>query len=455
MFLRLLKYIIILYPFLIQANDKIDRLFEDNQELTRKINIAIQVRDLKTGEGVYSLSPDRLMIPASTTKSFTAYCALEYLRPDFTYSTQILFDKSKIDTNGVLSDNLYIKFSGDPSLTRDEFSKLILDLKKYNINSINGDIVIDDSVFDQYYKADGWSWDDGKFCFAAPTSAIVIDKNCFYLDLSPSKTIGEPATLAGGSLVDFMKNKIITQDDPSCSPDLRAYQDNYYILTGCIDIKAKTIPLSIAYQDPGRMGFNLIKKLFNKHKIDSPRKVAFFKPTSPEYKVMLEHKSLPLAELVKQMHKTSDNIAADNFLKTIGAKYYNTQGSFKNGTKAMAEITGNKEMRISDGSGGSRYNLVSPNHLVDLFILGRKNQIFYDSLMLSGADGPLEARFPESLNGRIRAKTGSMSGVTNLVGYLTKDDGQTLVFAIMINSCMDKKSCDKLTDQVLEILAKS
>lgn len=436
MFVRLLKYIIILYPFLIQANDKINQLLEDNKDLTRQLNIAIQVKDLKTGEEIYSLNPDRLMIPASATKSFTAYSALKTLGPEFTYSTQILFDKNKIDNNGVLSDNLYIKFSGDPSLTRDEFSKLISDLKKYNINSINGDIVIDDSVFDQYYKSDGWSWDDSKFCFAAPVSAIVIDKNCFYLELST-------AGLTGFSSAKI-RNEITLKDDQNCSPELKAYPDNSYNLTGCLDSKSKPIPLSIAYQDPRLMITKLLKDY----------KQVVFKPTPPEYEVMLEHKSLPLAELVKQMHKTSDNIAADNFIKTIGAKYYKTQGSFKNGTKAISEIINNKEMLIYDGSGGSRYNLVAPNHLVDLFILAHGNQNFYDSLMLSGVDGNLEKRFSENLNGRIRAKTGSMSGVTNLAGYLEKDNGQTLVFAIMINSCTDKKSCDKLTDQILEILAK-
>ena len=374
------------------------------------------------------------MIPASTTKSFTAYSALEYLRPEFTYNTQILFDETKIDNNGVLSDNLYIKFSGDPSLTKDDFFKLISDLKKYNINTITGDIVIDDSVFDQYYQADGWPWDDGKFCFAAPTSAIVIDKNCFYLKLS-SKGLT-------GFSVAKINNDLVVKNDPNCAPELMAHPDNSYDLTGCLDKKSQEIPLSIAYQDPRFMLRELLKNY----------KQVVYDTTPPEYKVMLEHKSLPLAELVKQMHKTSNNIAADNFTKTIGAKYYKTQGSFANGTKAISEITGNKEIRIFDGSGGSRYNLISPNHLVDLFIKAYKNQYFYDSLMISGIDGVLEKRFIAKLNGKIHAKTGSMNGVTNLVGYLEKDNGKVLVFTIMINSCTDKKRCDQLTNQILEPL---
>ena len=192
MIIRILL-IIIFFPLLIKADDSlnniINKILEENIDVTRQLNIAIQVKDLKTKEEIYSLNPYRIMIPASTTKSFTAYAALKYLGPEFSYSTQILFDPRKIDSNGILSGDLYIKFSGDPSLTAKDFSQIMSELKKYNINDITGDVIVDDSIFDQYYQADGWPWDDSKFCFASPTSAIVVDKNCFYLNLYPAQSI--------------------------------------------------------------------------------------------------------------------------------------------------------------------------------------------------------------------------------------------------------------------------
>lgn len=457
--MKILKYIFIMLPFFAQANEVIDNVLDKNQDFIRKINITMQVKDLQTEKEIYSLNPDRLMIPASTTKSFTSYAALEYLGPEFTYSTQVFFDKSKIDSEGVLLDSLYIKFLGDPSLTRKEFFKLMDGLKKYNIKTIKGDIVIDDSIFDQGYQADGWPWDDSKFCFAAPTSAIAIDGNCFLLNLSPSKTSAGIAKLTGSSFAKSIRNKIVTKKDKNCSPELLVHQDNTYDLSGCIDERSEFIPLRIAYQDPRLMIRKMIKRALKEQKITFKDNF-IFKAVPSRYKPVLEDKSVNMSELLKKVQKDSNNVYADNIAKTIGAKYYKTQGDFSNATKAISKITDNKEMVIKDGSGGSRYNLISSNHLVDLFIKAYKNQkiwpYFYDSLSISGVDGFLKNRFIDTptLTGKIRAKTGYMGGVTALAGYLEKEDGQMLVFSIMINGSMDRKRGNKLMEEILEVVSR-
>lgn len=454
--IKLLKYILIILPVISQADESIDKVLDNNKDFVRKISLTMQIKDLKTGKEIYSMSPDRLMIPASTTKSFTSYAALEHLGPNFIYSTQILFDKNKIDSKGVLSDDLYIKFSGDPSLTRKEFFKLMDGLKKYNISTIKGDIVIDDSIFDQGYQADGWPWDDSKFCFAAPTSAIAIDGNCFFLNLSPSKTSAGISKLTGSSFAKSIRNKIVTKKDRNCSPKLAVHQDNSYDLTGCIDARSEFIPLRIAYQDPRLMIKKMIKRVLKEQKVIFKDSFVF-KVTPSKYNPIIEKKSVNMAEFLKKVQKVSNNIYADNIAKTIGAKYYKTQGDFSNATKAISRITDNKEMVIKDGSGGSRYNLISSNHLVDLFIKAYKNQkiwpYFYDSLSISGIDGFLEKRFIDTpLIGKIRAKTGYMGGVTALAGYLEKENGQMLVFSIMINGCMDRKRGNKLMEEILEVV---
>jgi serine-type D-Ala-D-Ala carboxypeptidase/endopeptidase (penicillin-binding protein 4) len=455
--IKLLKYILIILPFFSQANDRIDKVLDNNKDFIRKISLTMQVKDLETEEEIYSISPDRLMIPASTTKSFTSYAALEYLGPEFTYSTQVLFDENKIDSKNVLIDDLYIKFLGDPSLTRQELFKLMDGLKKYNIKDIKGDVVIDDFIFDQGYQADGWPWDDSKFCFAAPTSAIVINGNCFFLNLSPSKASLGIAKLTGSSFVESIRNKIITKKDKNCSPELAVYQDNSYDLTGCIDSRSEFIPLRIAYQDPRLMIKKIIRASLKEQKILLKGNIVF-KVVPSKYNPVLENKSINMSELLKKVQKDSNNVYADNIAKTIGAKYYKTQGDFSNATKAISKITDNKEMVIKDGSGGSRYNLISSNHLVDLFIKAYKNQkiwpYFYDSLSISGVDGFLKKRFINTpLIGKIRAKTGYMGGVTALAGYLEKDDGRVLVFSIMINGSMDRKKGNKLMEEILEAVA--
>lgn len=466
MITKFLKYIIILCPIFTYADasqlaEKINQILESNE--ARRLNFSIQVNNLKTGEEIYSLNPYKSMTPASTTKSFTAYAALEFLKPDFTYTTDILFDKTKINSDGILSGDLYIKFSGDPSLTRQELAQLISKLKSYNIKEIDGNIIIDDSIFDQGYQAPGWPWDDSKFCFAAPTSAIVINKNCFYLNLSPGVAKNDLSKLSSSSKYFVtIRNEIMTEKNQKCSPELEAHPDNSYDLTGCIDIKSERIPLSIAYQNPRLMIEPLINKLLTKQNIKINGKT-LFNPTPSEYKVMLQHKSKTLDILVKDMMKISDNIAADNFIKTIGAHYYKTQGNFANGVKAIKEILSNtnidsSQIRLFDGSGGSRYNLIAADQLVQLYTAAYNNKdiysYFYNSLPISATDGRLEKKLTHSdLHGKINAKTGTMAGVSCLSGYLTKDENQILVFAIMINGHAEKSYINKIMEQILVELA--
>lgn len=407
------KIIIIALIFLpaIALADRIDQLLE----LYPRVSVSILVKDLKTGQNLYSRNPKQLMVPASVTKVFTAYAALDYLGAGFTYNTKILEN----------NDDLYIKFSGDPSLTKEDLKQLLAKISKHkNITKV----MIDDSIFDQEYLGNGWAWDDSKFCFSAPVSAAIVDGNCFKAKLEPNGSLKYTKIFAK------IDNKLLSKADTSCSSHLHANPDNSYDLSGCVNSDGQDILLNIAYQDPRLMIKEVIKdELLKRNKELKP--TILFKQAPVKYQIIAEHKSSPLAELIKKMLKESDNVYADSILKTIGAKYYGVQGSFADGVKAVKAIVKLDEVRIVDGSGASRYNLIASDQLVDLFIKVTNNSkvkaSFYDALPISAIDGSLEKRFIEhpQLHGKIYAKTGSMKGVSALVGYLDQDK----VFAIIIN----------------------
>lgn len=439
-------------------SSKIAKVLKRNEQIVKHLNIAIKVEDLKTGKQVYSHNPYSAMVPASVTKSFTALAALEFLKPEFTYSTQILFDPSKINAQNELTDELYMKFTGDPSLTIDDLKQLLSKLNEYKVKTIAKNIIIDDFVFDQMYQAPGWAWDDNKFCFAAPTSAIVINKNCFQMNLIPNKTLNNLTHLTPISKVYAdITNELITKKDNACAPELIAYFENKYSFEGCLNADSPEIPLRIAYQNPRLMIQSLIKELLQEQNIQFTGNI-LFSSTSPNLKIIFEHKSQPLADLIYKMMKNSDNVSVDNILKTLGAYYYNTQGTFNNGTKALVEILSKKtsidfaHIKLFDGSGGSRYNLISPDQLVDLYKAAYNNSDFYNSLPISGIDGSLEVINNKELTGKIHAKTGSMGGVSALSGYIENNKKQTLVFAIMINGLGTRSELKNLIEQILEAL---
>ena len=197
--IKLLLIILYLLGFNSAQATTIDEIIKQHPRL----NIAIQVKNINTGKTIYSHNPERLMIPASIMKAFVAYAALEYLKSDFHFTTEILTDHN----------DLYFKFSGDPNLTKAQLLHLITKLPKHAYRHV----FIDDSIFDQEYRANGTSIEDSRFCFSAPTSAIVIDKNCFQATLKPAHLIGNKAILETKYQID---NQIITKNDPTCSQNL-------------------------------------------------------------------------------------------------------------------------------------------------------------------------------------------------------------------------------------------
>ena len=128
------------------------------------LNIGIYLENLDTGKVKFSLHSNRLFIPASLTKVFTGYMALKYLGPGYRIPTNFIADKANIKHKKLRSD-LYIQFHGDPTLT---YEDLVSSLKSLGINTIYGDVVIDDNFFDDHHTSPGgFVWDDNPFYYAA------------------------------------------------------------------------------------------------------------------------------------------------------------------------------------------------------------------------------------------------------------------------------------------------
>jgi serine-type D-Ala-D-Ala carboxypeptidase/endopeptidase (penicillin-binding protein 4) len=425
---------IIITLFFITSIASADEIEEILKEYPR-MNVGILVENLKTGKEIYSLNPKKLRVAASVTKAFTAYAALEYLGKDFQYSTKILENDK----------DLYFKFSGDPSFTKKNLINLISKLKT---KSISRNIIIDDFAFDQEYLGPGWAWDDSKFCFSAPISAIIINENCFSSILKPNGKITSSKIHAK------FNNNLIARKDARCLPKLYARSDNSYDLNGCLNSIGPDIRLNIAYQNPRKMISSVIKDILKKQKIKFNGKI-IFKEAPKQSKVLAQHKSAPLSQLLKKMMKESNNLYAESFLKTIDNNLHKTPGSFSQGTAMVKSLGDFKEARIVDGSGTSRYNAIAPDQLIELFTKAYKSKnwpYFYSSLAVSSIDGSLEKKFTDHkhLKGQIFAKTGNMSGVKNLVGYY-KDK----IFVIMINNYnCSAKEINKVEEEILSILLK-
>lgn len=446
-------------------SEKIHKLLVDFGE---NINIGILVKEAQTGKVLYKKDADRYFMPASNLKLVTAFAALQTLGPDFKFKTELFADYTKIKDNK-LKDNLYLQFSGDPTLSLTQLESLIHSLAEAEIKQVKGKMIIDDSIFDQMPMSPGTSWEDQNHCWGSPVSSITINHNCVSATLKPAAIAGLPATLELPQYPQSMTfiNEVITTDstEKPCLVKTKRTDKSTYTLSGCIKTTAKPRVIEMAINNPRDNLLFLLNYLLDKNNITVSRGLEF-KKFAAFPKAFARQDSAPLRELVAKMLKESDNTIAEALFKTMGANDTLEPGSFSNGSKAVRAILAQSialkipKTALIDGAGASRYNFLTPEQIVTLLqkiYLSPGAADFKSYLAVAGVDGTLKDRLrdPATL-GKIFAKTGSETAVTSLSGYLETKNKQMLIFSIMINGFTDPwLKYKNLEDRICKVLAET
>ncbi len=453
-------------PVSAQPSAQIEQVIDDMiHQVGININTGIEVQDADTGEIIYRRNSDRSFVPASNQKLFTAFVALDYLGKDYRYKTRLLTDDEKIN-NGVLQGDLYLQFSGAPDFRVQHLDNMIEALQNKGIRQIKGNVYVDDFDFDAVQMGPGWMWDDARYCFSAPIRASIINGNCVTLKVVPSKKSGDqvkimPAKRNNG--VQFRNGaETRLKNYKNCYLTLRPDDNNQYQLSGCLPAGSKGRSLSIALQDPHIYAQAILKSLLKNHSIKISGKIKAGR-TPKGATELAQHQSKTVAELVTIQLKESDNLISESLFKKIGRHYFNAQGSWRTGEKAIEGILKKRfdmdfsHSVIADGGGLSRYNLVSPQQIVLLLNAAYQDAslypVFFDALPVAGVDGTLDYRMKGLATRRVMAKTGSMVGVLSLSGYIKTLSGRNLIFSIMTNGVPGSLSTyRKVEDQICEYL---
>ncbi|NUF49994.1 serine-type D-Ala-D-Ala carboxypeptidase [Gilliamella sp. ESL0250] len=394
---------------------------------------------------------DQFKQPASTQKVITALAAELELGSDFRFIT-------RMQTNGTVSNrqlngDLIIQFSGDPTFTRAQLKNMIAELRQKGIEKIAGNVILDTSIFTSHDKAQGWSWNNLTACYNAPPSAVIIDDNCFYATLTPGK-VGAKASISKSSNIPVVVTgdvKTIAKNsknlnDKYCELDVSYLDKNRYYLSGCIASSSDKTPLKFAVIDGVEYFSTIFKNELKQQKITYTGSLfERNQRTSEQLSLLASNQSAPLSELLTVMLKKSNNLYADAIFRTLGAHYYNVQGTWRNGGDAVKQILRKKaginleNLVIADGSGLSRLNLVSADKLMEIlqYIAAHNTQLrIIEMLPIAGIDGTLQNRksfnqapFKET----IRAKTGYIQGCYNLAGFIQKSDGRYVAFVQLIS----------------------
>lgn len=414
-------------------------------DTSRNADIAVYVKSMRYGDSLYARNINLPLTPASTMKILTAEAALLYLGADYRFSTQLLTDAKGVK-NRVLQGNLYVVLSGDPTLTYYDLEDLLASLKSQQIDSIAGNVYIDNTAYDQRFYGPGWVWKDKNYCYAAPISAAIINRNCLPLTVSPSKVSGRFAQVITSPKFYYpnIHNSVVTKPSRTraCSLRMTTNSDSVISLDGCMSKGNYAWGVSYVVTDVPEYNRSLFKNLLGRMGVNVYGSVTF--GSAPESLTLVGiHNSKPLRELIHEMLKKSDNVIAGAVFKKLGQLYTRQPGSWENGSLAVSQILSRRagvnisNMRILDGSGLSPDNLATPAQMMQVldfaFHHDPTSDDFISSLPIAGVDGTLKHRMG-NIARKVNAKTGTISGVVSLAGYVMTRDKESLAFVIMVNS---------------------
>ena len=422
----------------------------------------IEVRSLKTGRTLYARNAEKAFRPASTLKLVTTAAALDTFGPDARLRTTVE-TAGRLDGLGRILGDVYLVGRGDPNLsarfTPDRptaaFEAMTDALVAAGVRRIEGRVVGHEGAFTGDRRGSDWAWEDLAWWYGAEVSALSFADNLVEATLKPGERVGDPAvleTLPRHGCLAVSSSVTTVEAVPQAPSAPAADEDTVSLLRepGSNDVcLAGHVPFGgswegrLAVSDPALCAARVFADVLESKGIRVMGGVSTSSaPLPSDARVLAAHDSVPIAEMVRVVNKRSQNLHAEMLLRLVGLKVKG-EGSAEKGREAVAELAQRLGVpdvgwRLADGSGLSGSDLLTPRGLVALLAAMDRHPYaaaFRDSLAIAGVDGTLEKRMKGTpAEGRVTAKTGSMSLAHALAGYVTTVRGERLAFAIVVNN---------------------
>ena len=415
---------------------------------------AVFVRSLDSGDVLFTHRGDQLMMPASTMKIITLAVAAERLGWDYSYETRLLSAAPLVD--GMLRGDLIVRGSGDPTINTNAgsgtptFDAWAATLLGAGITAIDGRVIGDDDSVEDAALGYGWSWDDLPYGFATPGGALLHHNNVALLTVHPGSVAGEEAVIGVGPPASGVRvvNRVETVLlDGETELVLTWMPDGALEVLGTVPASAAPVYRTAAVQNPTVFFVRGLKQTLKTWGIDVSGDAVDLDEVDAEVvddglRVLASHRSPPLSDIAGTLMGVSQNLYAETLLRTLDQDHRpRTAEAGRDVMREVLESWGVDPSRVivADGSGLSRYNYVTARTLVDVLQRmhddPRHASPFLATLPVAARSGTLETRLTgTAAAGKVHAKTGSMSNVRALSGYVTSADGETLAFAILANN---------------------
>jgi len=383
----------------------------------------LYVVDVKSGRVLYAYGAERQLNPASNTKLVSTATALDVLGPDFTYDTRIL--GAAPNQEGVVEGNVYLVGGGDPTLRTRGLEDLAAKLAAAGVRRVTGDVIIGEAARDAVTRAAIAVTVKGTLDGDLAEVEISPDSGYFVLDTTAVTTeqkgkLDVSLAVEDGSVVVTVAGKISPGQVVEAVrevPGLAMYTAHAF--------RAAALRAGIAMEGGVRQEGGVLPA---------------------ELTALAVHHSVPLSQLAALINKPSNNFLADRLIATVGGERFGGGPSLQKGVQAMADwlkrvgITPGS-YRLENGSGLSHAIHISPRQVVTVLMAGAAalGGAWLNSLSVGGQDGTLKYRFAGRPSaGHIKGKTGTLSGVATLSGFVTVGD-EEVCFSFLSNGFRKKR----------------
>ncbi|HEY0097896.1 MAG TPA: D-alanyl-D-alanine carboxypeptidase/D-alanyl-D-alanine-endopeptidase [Pyrinomonadaceae bacterium] len=458
---------------------------------------AIKVVSLDTGRVLFEENAEKLLMPASNMKLYTVAAALDRLGPDFRFHTSA-YAPEPPDNKGKVRGDLIIYGRGDPTFaTRFNgvgstdylkgIDELAANIYAAGVRRVEGDLVGDESYFTGAPRSPGWEWDDLQWYYGADVSALTVNDNALDLSVKPGAKVGDPCVVTTGPNIAHIVNANLPRHSgvppvppSSAASDLapvsiingttttaraskrelvidRPLGQHGFFVSGSLPLDDPGYTASISVPRPAYAFITMLRAALERRGVSVRGRTSVVNaemrraaPLDPaKLFEVAKRESPPFSEIAAQTLKPSQNLYTELILRTLGKRFPPTDARL---TSAQAGISvvraflneagvNTSHLSLVDGSGLARQNLITAESTIQLLTYmsqHRYAQVYRDAQPIAGVDGTLRGRMRNTVAaGNLRAKTGTLSNVSGLSGYLTSAAGERLVFSMIVNHYPD------------------
>ena len=436
--------------------------------------LAVSVYNITQNKPVYNYNSQHGMAPGSVNKILTTGVGFARLGSDFRFTTRLGI-RGTVDREGVLHGNVYIIGGGDPLLGSSRYHQTSADslfegwmlaLRKKGIRRIDGRVCYHQDIFDEVPLHDSWPWGDVGNYYGAGVYGLSFHENMYIVHFDPGEKQGDPATVVRTEPKNINVQEVceVTTGLAKTGDRVIAYGSpttSERIYRGTVPLGEKDFAVRISLPNPAQQCADLFSLYLRTHGISVSSNSLKIDALPDSLRTVLDYYSTDYNTIAQYTNVSSNNIYAEAIFKYLGYAKYG-KGTFANGSKAVMDWLKEKKIdtdgvRVVDGSGLSPLDRVTTDFLCRYLVVLSHEPFFdnfYNTLAVAGESGTAKKIKIPVEGVSVHLKTGTISGVKALAGYVDAANGDRLAFAIISNghTCSASVVPEKLT-KILQKIA--